>query len=157
MIDLLWNLFLAAIWVAVTGSPTPGNFLLGLVLGLLILQLTRGTLHSRRYLQRMTRVLRLAGFFVVELIRANLQVAYEVITPRHYMCPGIVAVPLEARTDAEITLLAALVSLTPGSTMVEVSEDRRVMYVLHMYIQDADKVRREIKDGFERRILEVLR
>jgi multicomponent Na+:H+ antiporter subunit E len=75
------------------------------------------------------------------------------------MRPGIIAIPLDARTDLEITLLANLITLTPGTLSLDVSADRRVLYVHVMYIDndDIEAVRRSIKDGFERRVLEVLR
>jgi multicomponent Na+:H+ antiporter subunit E len=68
-----------------------------------------------------------------------------------------VAVPLDARTDAEIVLLANLITLTPGTLSLDLSDDRTVLYVHAMYLTDPDELRREIKEGFERRVLEVLR
>jgi multicomponent Na+:H+ antiporter subunit E len=75
------------------------------------------------------------------------------------MRPGVVAIPLDARTDAEITLLANLITLTPGTLSLDVSSDRRMLYIHVMYIDndDLEEVRRKIKAGFERRVLEVLR
>jgi multicomponent Na+:H+ antiporter subunit E len=75
------------------------------------------------------------------------------------MRPGVIAIPLNARTDVEITLLANLITLTPGTLSLDVSADRSVLYIHVMYIDndDIDAVRRKIKEGFERRILEVLR
>jgi multicomponent Na+:H+ antiporter subunit E len=76
-----------------------------------------------------------------------------------YVCPGVIAIPLDARTDAEITLLANLITLTPGSVSLDLSEDRRVLYIHAMYIDggDVEAYRRSIKDGLERRVLELLR
>ena len=73
--------------------------------------------------------------------------------------PGVVAIPLDARTDVEITLLANLITLTPGSVSLDLSEDRRVLYVHAMYIVggDVDAYRRAVKEGLERRVLELLR
>ena len=79
------------------------------------------------------------------------------ITPPFYSRPGIVAVPLDARTDFEIMTLANLISLTPGTLSLDVSEDRRTLYVHAMFIDDPDALRREIKQGMERRVLEALR
>ena len=67
------------------------------------------------------------------------------------------AVPLDARTDAEITLFANVVSLTPGSLSLEVSPDRRTLYVHAMFLDDPDTFCRELKQGFERRVLELMR
>jgi multicomponent Na+:H+ antiporter subunit E len=79
--------------------------------------------------------------------------------PASYVCPGVVAVPLDARTDLEITLLANLITLTPGSVSLDLSEDKRVLYVHAMYIDggDVEAYRRSIKEGLERRVLELLR
>ena len=81
------------------------------------------------------------------------------LAAKSYVCPGVVAIPLDARTDAEITLLANLITLTPGSVTLDLSEDRRVLYIHAMYIDggDVEAYRRAVKDGLERRVLELLR
>lgn len=81
------------------------------------------------------------------------------LAPASYVCPGVIAIPLDARTDAEITLLANLITLTPGSVSLDVSDDRRVLYVHAMYIDggDVEAYRRAVKEGLERRVLELLR
>jgi multicomponent Na+:H+ antiporter subunit E len=72
------------------------------------------------------------------------------------MVPGIVAVPLDLETDLQITLLATCITLTPGTLSLHVSEDRRTLYVHAMYIDDPDQLVREIKQGFEQRIREII-
>jgi multicomponent Na+:H+ antiporter subunit E len=81
------------------------------------------------------------------------------LAPVSYVCPGVVAIPLDARTDAEITMLANLITLTPGSVSLDISDDRRFLYVHAMYIDggDVEAYRRSIKEGLERRVLELLR
>jgi len=157
MSGLLWNLLLALAWAALTGQFTPVNLAIGFALGALVMWFAQRALGTPRYLRKVGQALALAGFFLWELVQASLRVAFDVVTPRHYMRPAIVAVPLDAKTDAEITLLALLVTLTPGSLSLDVSGDRRVLYVHDMYTHDADKVRRRVKSGFERRVLEVMR
>jgi multicomponent Na+:H+ antiporter subunit E len=71
------------------------------------------------------------------------------------MKPGILAIPLDATRDSEILLLAMLINLTPGSVALDVSDDRRVMYVHSMYIDSPEAARAEIKNGFERRVLQL--
>lgn len=117
-----------------------------------------GTLRAlARLPRRAGKLVALAAFFLADLLRANLRVATDVVTRAHRSSPGVVAVPLRAETDLEITLLANLISLTPGTLALEVSPDRSVLYVHAMFAADADAVRRGIRDGFERRLLEVLR
>ena len=155
MYGLLLNLILTLIWAAVTGQFTPENLLFGFGLGFVILFFTRDIVGTGAYGTRLPKVIRLFLFFLWELIRANLRVAYDVLTPGLRIRPGVVAIPLDVKTDAQITLLANLVTLTPGSISLDISADRRVLYLHVMYISDPETIRREIKDGFERRILEV--
>jgi multicomponent Na+:H+ antiporter subunit E len=81
------------------------------------------------------------------------------LRPTGSLRPAVIDVPLTARTDAEIALLAACVTLTPGSTAIALSADRTVMYVhlTNLGGGDFESARRSIKSGFERRILEILR
>ena len=67
------------------------------------------------------------------------------------------AIPLTAETDAEIAFLANLISLTPGTLSLDVSTDRRVLYIHAIDVQDVDKLRMDIKNGLEARLLEVMR
>src|SRR5690606_901199 len=97
------------------------------------------------------------AYFLKEMLLANLRVAYDVITPTYYMRPAVVSIPLDARTDLEITLLAMCITLTPGTLSLDVSTDRRVLYIHAMFAEDPDALRHEIKNGFERRLLELLR
>lgn len=157
MTGLLWNIFLALAWAALTEQITLGNLLLGFALGALVMWFAQRAVGSPRYLSTLRQVFRLVAFFLWELLKANLRVAFDVVTPHHYMRPAVVAVPLDAQTDLEITLLATLLTLTPGSLSIDVSSDRRTLYVHDMYTRDPDQMRRRVKQGFERRVLEVLR
>jgi multicomponent Na+:H+ antiporter subunit E len=99
----------------------------------------------------------LITYFGKELLISNLKVLWDVITPQHISRPGIIALPLDARTDAEIMLVANLISLTPGTLSLDLSEDRRSLYIHVMFLDDIEQTRRQIKQGLERRVLEVMR
>lgn len=157
MKTFLWNILLGLVWAVLTGEFTLLNLAIGLVLGALVMGFVQRESGSPHYLVKMRQIAGLGLFFLWELILSNLRVAYDVVTPHHHMRPGIVAIPLDAKTDAEITLLANLITLTPGTLSLVVSAERHVLYVHSMYIEDVETTRRRIKDGFERRVLEVLR
>jgi multicomponent Na+:H+ antiporter subunit E len=152
-----WNVGLALAWVGMTGRLTAASLMVGFAIGYLVLSLTERPHALMGPLHRMRRAAELLAIFVWELLLANLRVAWDVVTPSHRMRPGVVAVPLEARSDLEIILLTNMVSLTPGTLSLDVSDDRRVLYIHAMYLHDRDRVLRSIKCGFERRLLEVLR
>ncbi|MBA3985178.1 MAG: Na+/H+ antiporter subunit E [Flavobacteriales bacterium] len=153
----LSNILLTFVWVALTGSFAFLNFLFGFVISFAILWVITIDRGEAKYFKILPKVIAFIFFFLYELIKANIQVAYDVITPKFYMTPGIVRVPLDAETDMEITLLANLISLTPGTLSLDVSDDKKVLYVHSMYISDKEKFINGIKGGFERRLLEILR
>lgn len=156
---LLGNLFLAVAWAALQAEFTLANLLVGHTLGYLILLALEkgGVFPESRYIGKVSLAIGLALFFLWELVYANFRLARDVVTPRFAMTPGIIAVPLEVSRDTEILLLSALINLTPGSVALDVAPDRSVLYVHVMYMTDPDAARAEIKHGFERRVLTLLR
>jgi len=152
----LSNIGLALIWAILTGRFNPANLAFGFVLGYLGLSAVRRVLKPSEYFRTLPRCFEFAGYFVWELMLANWRLAYDILTPRHRMRPRVLAVPLDVRSEGEITLLANLVSLTPGSLSLDVSADRGVLYVHAMYASDEDAVRQSVKDGMERRVIELL-
>ena len=154
---LLINGALALAWSFAIGEVTVWRLVQGFILGYLALALTARALGVDVYTRKIVAIVRLAFFFLGELITANLKVAFDVVTPTHYMRPGVIGIPLDASSDVEITLLGNLISLTPGTLTIDVSEDRKTIFIHSMYIEDVDEVRRKIKSGLERRILEVTR
>ena len=153
----LLNIFLALGFSAVLGRFTLSGALAGFAVGYGALWLSKPLYGRTRYFDRLPRVLALVGFFVKELLVSNLKVLWDVITPQHISRPGIIAIPLDARTDAEIMLVANLISLTPGTLSLDLSDDRRLLYIHVMFLDDIEKTRRQIKQGLERRVLEVMR
>lgn len=151
------NITLTLVWVALTGNFNVVNFVFGFVLSFLIMWVIAKRSGELRYFQRIPKVISFVFFFLKELVKANLQVAYDVITPKFYMQPAIIKVPLDAKTDLEITLLANLITLTPGTLSLDVSDDKKVLYVHGMYVKDREHFIQSIKTGFEKRLLEILR
>ncbi|MEZ4302918.1 MAG: Na+/H+ antiporter subunit E [Polyangiaceae bacterium] len=152
---LALNLLLALIWMLLRGRFQPGSFLVGFALGYVGLALARGPAGETAYFGKARQLAGFGWFFLCELFRANLRVALEVVTPRLHVEPGIVAVPLDLRSDEAITLLANLITLTPGALTLDVSEDRTTLFVHTLYVRDPDVFRRQIKEGFERRVREL--
>lgn len=153
----LMNVLLALAWVALTGQFSLSNFFFGYALSFVIMLVYVKEKESQKYFLRIPRLIGFVFYFLFELVKANIQVAYDVVTPTFYMRPGIVAYPLDARSDLEITLLANIISLTPGSLSLDVSDDKKVLYIHAMYIKDKETFITNIKNGFERRLLDVMR
>ena len=123
-----------------------------------VLWLTSPVYH-RTYFRKMPKVVNFVLFFFKELVVSNLKVAYDIVTPSLYMQPTVLALPLSVKTDMEITLLSGFICLTPGSLSIDLSSDRKFLYLHTLYLKDNDveALKRSIKQGLERRILELTR
>lgn len=153
----LINSFIALGYMGIQGQFTFLNGCVGFALGYLALWITQPLYGQSSYFQRAPKTVGLVVYFLVELLISNVRVFWDVVTPRHISRPGIVGVPLSVQTDLEILLLANLISLTPGTLSVDLSDDRRILFVHVMFLDDAQRFRQVIKDGLERRLLEVMR
>lgn len=151
------NLAIAIIWVAVWGNASFANLLLGFAVGFVALWVVKPLFGETGYFQRLIDGIQLIGYFLYDLFVSSLRVIHDVLTPQIHSKPGIIAVPLDAETDAEILLTANLISLTPGTLSLDVSSDRKVLYVHAMFLEDVDEVKRGLKAGMETKILEALR
>jgi multicomponent Na+:H+ antiporter subunit E len=152
---LLGNILLALAWAALQGEFSLSTLVVGYLLGYAILAvLGRGGVLSPRFASKVAHFFALAGFFLWELLLANIRVAIDVFQPGRIR-PAVVAVPLDATRDAEILLLSALINITPGSVTIDIADDRRTLYVHVMNMQTPEQTRREIKDGFERRVIRL--
>lgn len=91
------------------------------------------------------------GFFLRKLVVANLFIARDLLTPGLLIHPAYVRVPVFLTRDFQILLLANLVSMTPGSLVVDVAADRKEILVHSMYAQDESQVIAEVNE-FQNRI-----
>lgn len=149
------SILMAVIWATVSGSFTLLNLIFGFVLSLLTLYLLRERFVGAGYTSRARRILSLVLLFLVELGKSAWKVATLVLSPNMDLKPGIFAYPLTVKSDWEISLLANLITLTPGTLSVDVSEDRQTLYVHALDCSDVEAARRDIAEGFEKKIMEA--
>lgn len=148
---------LALTWAAITGNFTLINLILGGAIGVVALWFVRAHVAGPLLLQRTRRIVALTLLFFYELTLSAFRVAWLVMTPnlKANLRPAIIAFPLTVKTDVEITLLANLITLTPGTLSVDVSEDRQFLYVHAISAPDKAELIRGIATGFEAKIIEV--
>lgn len=154
---LALNMALALGWAALVGSFTLPSLFVGFVLGYCAVWVAKPLFGETTYFERVWRLSTLAVLFIYELVVSSLRVVWDVMTPNHLSSPGIIAMPLDAKTDTEILVVANLISLTPGTLSLDISEDRKTLYVHGMFVDDPDALREELKQGMERKVLEALR
>jgi len=149
------NVMLALVWAAITNAFTPLNVVAGFFIGSFALGILRNEFQTK-YFQRGYLTLKLILLFLYELVLSALRVARDVLRPGLNFQPGIIAYELTTDDDAQITLLANLITLTPGTLSVDVSSDKSTLYIHAMFAEDPEGLKRDIRDGFERQIKETL-
>ena len=154
----LWNILLAVNWALLSGQFNLENLVAGFVIGFRLLWILRQSFGQTDYFPKVHNAIAFSLNFMRELLLSNLSVARTVLfEPRDKINPAFLAIPLEAKTDAEIAVLANLITLTPGTLSLDVSTDRSVLYIHTLDVEDVDALRDEIKSSLERGLLEVMR
>jgi multicomponent Na+:H+ antiporter subunit E len=154
--SLTGHLGIALIWTFLSGELSVTNFVVGLVIGYLVMLVTQRAFHTQNYISRVWRTILFIGYFLKELVVANFQVARLVLQWEPDVKPGIIAIPLDARSESEITLFSSLITLTPGSLSLDLSRNERVLTVHAINVEDAQDYITKIKSNLEAKVLEVL-
>ena len=157
MTYLVLNLFFAGAWVLVNNAYSIIDFCIGFVLGLGCLWLIRPFGMEGSYFRRLKAGIILLIYFHYEMMVSVYRVARAVLTSTPEIAPDIVHVPLDAQTDIEITLLANMVSLTPGTLSLDITREKKHLIVHAMFARDHEAVINSVKNGLEKKLLEVTR
>ena len=155
--QILLNTALAFLWMFIKVSFDPISFIKGYLFGLLVIFLFRRFFHSRFYLLRFWSFIKLTFIFLKELVLSNVAIVKIVLKPKLDMNPGIFALQTDLTKDWQITLLSSLITLTPGTLVIDVSEDNKILFIHAMDIGEVEDEIYSIKNTFERAILEVSR
>jgi multicomponent Na+:H+ antiporter subunit E len=155
--QILLNIILAFLWMFIKVSYDPISFVKGYLFGLLVIFILRRFFDSRFYLFRIWSFIKLSIIFVKELILSNIAIVKIVLKPKLDMRPGIFALKTDLTEDWQITLLSSLITLTPGTLVIDVSEDNKTLFVHAMDIGEVEDEISSIKNSFEKAILEVSR
>lgn len=155
MNGLALNLILALVWALFLGEVSLRSLGLGFLLGFGVLWLFHGALGTGRYIRSVLGTLRLSGYFVRELVRANVVMAQLALKPQPHLNQMIVAVPLQLRHASSLTLLAAMTGLMPGTVTLGFSQERDTMYVHAAGMASYEAVVESVK-SIERQMVEIL-
>lgn len=155
--QILLNIFLAFLLMFLTSNYSPSGFVIGYLIGLLSIVALRRFFKTRLYIGRVWAVISLIFLFIKELILANISVLILVLRPKLQMQPAFFKYDTELKEDWEITLLSSLITLTPGTVVVHVSDDSKSLFIHVIDSNDINETIDSIKNSFEKAILEVSR
>lgn len=151
-------LWLTVVWVLLWGDVTWGNVVNGVLLGLLVSRGLRMTPVDFRGRVHPVGLLVLLGRFALDLVRASFEVSLVALRPRHTPRGAVICVQLRSHSDLYLTLTAELVSLVPGSIIVEAHRLTGRLYVHVLDVETSggvEKARQNVLDQ-EARLLRAL-
>lgn len=149
------SVLLAALWLLLANTVSVGHVVLAVLLAVLVPQVTYRFWPSRPHTTRPLLALRLTGVVLWDIAVANLAVARRVLGPIRKLSPAFVFIPLDIEDELAITILASIISLTPGTVSVDVTDDRRRLLVHCLDAPDRDSVIGQIKERYERPLKEI--
>jgi multicomponent Na+:H+ antiporter subunit E len=149
------NLLIAVAWAFVAGSFDGVNLALGFAAGYLALHAFSEAFGGPAYHARMTAWARVWLWFAYDLVMSTWQVAVAVVTMNHRGRSRFVEVPLDVKSDLGIIMVANLITLTPGTLSVDVSDDRERLLIHGLIVDDPDALIADIKSGLETRVRAV--
>jgi multicomponent Na+:H+ antiporter subunit E len=133
------------------------HFLTGYIVGMILVFIMRRFFKTPFYLQKLYAIGKLLLVFIKELILSSIFVIRYVVSPRMTFTPGIFSLKTKLKGDLEITVISLLITLTPGSVVIEVSPDGRFLYVHAMHMTETENSVLKTLHAFENAIMEVTR
>ena len=101
------------------------------------------------------RLIGFGAFYIKEVVKTNLIVAWEVLTPTHYMTPGFVEINVADLNDRQLLIFCNLLTMTPGSMVVDVNEEKTAVTVHVLYLDDESSVVSEIEENYLKKVREL--
>lgn len=151
----LLSLVLFVCWLIMNSTVAPAHVVLAALLAVGIPLLTRKLWDETIPLARPGAALRLVLLVTWDIVVANVNVARQVLGPLDRLRPGFVAVPLDVRHPYAISLLASIITITPGTVSADVDDARSRILVHALHIDDADALVAQIKMRYERPLQEI--
>ena len=125
--QVLINLFIGFLWMFLQDDWSVLTFSVGYLFGVLVLFILRRFFNDKFYIFTLNAIIQLFLLFMYELLISSILVMRKILARRIDIKPGIIAMETSLESDLEVTLLALLVTLTPGSVVMEVSEDNNCL------------------------------
>ncbi|KOR14070.1 cation:proton antiporter [Staphylococcus carnosus] len=154
-VQILVNILIAIFWLFVNDSYTLNNFVLGFLFGLLLVFLMRKILPGRFYIVTLYYVVKLGCTFLIELIKANIDVIRIVTKPHMDNEPAFFVYDTDLKRPWEIVLLCTMITLTPGTIVLGVSDDNRKIYIHCLDFSTKEEEIECIKSSLEKAVREV--
>ena len=144
--------WLVALWVLLWNDVSVANVVSGVVLAVVVLGLSRlvsassaepGTGDRPRISP--PHLVFFIGYVLVQLVRSNVFLAWEILTRRNTVHTGIIAVPMRTNSDVAMMVMANVITMTPGTVTIDAKDSPAVLYVNVLHLHDVDRIRNDLR------------
>lgn len=142
-------------WLLMNDQVSAGQIVMALALALLVPPFAARLDREFARIGRLRSVPRMLGVLLLDIVKANVAVALQVLGPERKITPGFVWVPLDIANIHGIAALTSIITLTPGTVSSSLSDDRRHLLVHVLNLEDAGQVIRQIKTRYEAPLMEI--
>jgi multicomponent Na+:H+ antiporter subunit E len=157
--QFIMNLFIAFLWMLLIDEDKfyISTFFAGYLVGIGIIFIMHRFFGRKFYLHRLYAAIKLIILFVSEIFHSTVLVLKHVLSPKLNLRPGIFKYETKLTSDIEVTTLAMLLTLTPGSVVMEVAPEGNVFYIHGMDLEQSKDALLHSLAKFEKAIMEVTR
>jgi len=143
------------VWLLLMGKADLATVLMALLLAILLPLLVERLRSERAAMKRPAVALRLAATVLWDIVLSNINVAKLILGPESRLRPAYVWIPLDLTNVYGISALAGIITMTPGTVSVDLATDRRHLLVHFLDVDDPAEAVAQIKQRYERPLLEV--
>lgn len=155
-IQFLINIFFGFLWMFLSNGYNSEYFAVGFFWGVFVIILFRKLLPGKKlYYIYLYSWIKLILLFLIELLKADIAVFKLMFKPNLDVNPAIFEYPLDVKKNWQITMLANMITLTPGTITVNVSNDNSKLFIHRLDTENISEEIDAIKNSFEKAILEV--
>lgn len=159
LLQIMLNIVIAVLWMLLKDENTAHitTFFTGYLIGIIVLYLMHRFFGQPFYMRKIWSICKLGILFLKELFLSSILIIKQICSPKLDVTPGIFTYETKLQGNVEITVLALLLTLTPGSVVMEIAEDGQLFYIHAMDMEQskADVIRS--MSSFEQAIMEVTR
>ncbi|MCW2293829.1 multicomponent K+:H+ antiporter subunit E [Pseudomonas sp. BIGb0408] len=149
------TVLLTIIWLLMVNAPSFGHLLLGAFLGWGIAFLCQGFMLDVPRLRRPLLLCRYLLMVLWDIVVANLHVARLVLGPTRKLRPAFVEVPMAIENEFMLSVLACILSLTPGTVSSGLSNDHKTLLLHGLDVPDEQELITELKSRYEAPLMEI--
>lgn len=154
-VQIVINIFLAVFWLFLSDSYTMNSFVLGYLFAMLLVFLMRKILPGRFYVITLYHIIKLIIVFLVELIKANIDVLRIILKPHMKNESAFFVYHTDLNNKWQVALLSNLITLTPGTVVIGVNDDMKRLYIHCLDFSTKEEEVESIKSSLEKAVREV--